>query len=437
VKASDCASGLSCQEGFCTAPSASNPDSGTTGQDQPSLPGTLTQGSTGSQATWARTFPSLAGWIPDLVRGPHGEILVHVASQRLPRDYSALAYDDWLIRFDGATGEMLWIEKVVPSASMAVDAMGNIVLAWPSLLQKLDGDGSLLWSLPRTAQNGYESVRVVVDGDSNIVLARNELDGDPLHASQPKGFLALEKLTANGAPIWARQFGDGTSTLIDAIAAIDGANDIVLLAPWVEGAVDFGGGALSGKNVLAKFDAAGHHLWSKVVGGFASNYLQIGTPLVVDAANNIWLPNQVGGPVDIGLGPIFCTPQIVLKFDASGAPLWNKCFLVDYLAVLPDGGFVTSATLRDDYTLGGQHYSPVDDDDGWLARYDDAGTWLKTSCTPEPGYQTFGAIVPDGTGAFILVGASSGGLTLPGNMTLAPVADGVWTSFVAKIAAWN
>ena len=45
--------------------------------------------------------------------------------------------------------------------------------------------------------------------------------------------------------------------------------------------------------------------------------------------------------------------------------------------------------------------------------------------------------MPDGTGAFILVGASSGGLTLPGNMTLAPVADGVWTSFVAKIAAWN
>jgi len=144
------------------------------------------------------------------VRGPHGEILVHVASQRLPRDYSALAYDDWVMRFDGATGEMLWIEKVAPSVSMAVDAMGNIVLAWPTLLQKLDGAGALLWSIPR-AQDAYETVRVVVDGESNIVLTRNELDGGFGCARGVESHAGYVFTALGALSVWSRHTSNGSS----------------------------------------------------------------------------------------------------------------------------------------------------------------------------------------------------------------------------------
>src|ERR1019366_7738585 len=106
--------------------------------------------------------------------------LVHVTSERLPHTYApSMVTDDWLIRFDGGTGEMLWIEKVNRGLSMAIDSAGNIVLAWPTVLQKLDAMGSLLWSIPRTAQQAFETAWVATDGDGNIVVARTELDGDP------------------------------------------------------------------------------------------------------------------------------------------------------------------------------------------------------------------------------------------------------------------
>jgi hypothetical protein len=376
--------------------------------------------------------------LPDLVRGPHGEIVVRATSELQPHVYSPLVTDDWLMRFDGTTGEMLWIERVAPDVSLAVDPVGNIVLVWPTLLQKLDAGGALLWALPRPAQAAFELAEVAVDADGNILVARTELDDSPTRAgADPKGILLLEKLDANGAPLWVRQFGNGTSLVFGAFAAVDGARSVVFWSSWVEGAVDFGGGPLSGKNVLAKFDASGQHLWSKTLGGYASNTFPNPNPVVVDGAGNILLHNQVSGPVDIGLGSTFCTPQIVLKLDAGGAPQWNKCMPVETLSVLPDGGFATSARLFEPITVGGERCVDADEYDGVLALYDKDGNWLKTSCLAAAGYQRYGALIADTPGTFILAGGSSGGLTLPGGLTLAPLAQTAWTAFVAKVAPWN
>jgi hypothetical protein len=434
VQASDCASGLSCQEGVCTATLAT--DGSAVEPDQPSLAGTLTQGST--QATWARTFPGMTMASPEVVRGPQGEILVHVTSERLPHVYTPLVIDDWLMRLDGDTGKMLWIEKVNPGLSMAMDAAGSIVLAWPTLLQKLDASGALLWAIPRPAQAVYEEVKVTVDNANDIVLARTELDSGPGQlGADPRGLLLLEKLDANGAPLWSHSFGDGTSSVYGAFAAVDGANDVVFWSPLVQSPVDFGGGPLTGKNVLARYDALGQHLWSKVLGGFASNSFPNQTPVVVDSSSNILVANEVSEPVDIGLGQIWCTPEMVLKFDAAGTPQWNKCMPVNHLSVLPDAGFVTLARVFETTTAAGTPCVPLDEDDGLLALYDKDGNGLQSYCLAEPGYQAYGAIIPDSTGTFILVGASSTGLTLPGGMVLAPVDANVWTAFVAKITPWN
>jgi hypothetical protein len=434
VRAGDCADGLLCQEGFCTAVPPS--DAGAIAPDLPSLPGTLTQGTAGTHAIWARTFPGMVMESPEVVRGLHGEILVHVTSESLPHVYTPLVTDDWLMRLDGGTGEMLWIEKVNPGLSMAIDAMGNIVLAWPALLQKLDASGSLLWSIPRAPQNAYEMVQVAVDADGDILVARTELDNEPWAIGvEAKGFLLLEKLDANGAPMWAHQFGDGTSSVFGAFAAVDGEDSVVFWSPWVESAVDFGGGPLVGKNVLAKYDAAGQHLWSKVLGGFASNSFPNRTPVVVDGAGNILVPNEVSVPVDIGLGAIWCTPEMVLKFDASGTPQWNKCIPVKYLSALPDGGFATSVRVFETVQVAGQPCTPEDDSDGAIALYDKDGNGVKTYCMAQPGYQAYGAFIFDETGTFILAGG--GASTLPGGMTLASVGEGVWTAFVARIAPWE
>jgi len=436
VQASDCTGGLGCQEGFCTAPSQS--DAGTVAPGQSSLPGTLAQGSAASQGVWARSFPGVTMTAPEVVRGPNGEILVHVTSERLPHVYSPLLTDDWLLRLDGGTGELLWMEKVNPGLSMAIDATGHIVLAWPPLLQKLDENGDLLWSIPRAAQNVYEMVRVAVDGAGNIVLARTELDDDPWRVGgDPKGLLLLEKLDKDGELLWSHALGDGTSHVFGAFAAVDVADNVVFWSPWVESAVDFGGGPLTGKNVLAKYDASGRYLWSKVLGGFASNSFPNPTPVVVDATGTILIPNGVSVPVDIGLGEIWCTPQMVVKLDATGAPQWNKCMPVEYLSVLPDGGFVTSVRVFKTVKVGAESCVPVDEDDGAIALYDKDGNAQRSYCMAQGGYQVYGAIIPDNAGTFILAGAGSGGLTLPGGLSLPSVDANVWTAFIAKIAPWN
>lgn len=435
VKASDCAGELVCHEGLCTAPSQS--DAGSAAPGQPSLPGTVTSGTPATRGTWVRSFPGMTMTAPEVVRGPRGEILVQVTSERLPHVYSPLVSDDWLLRLDGTTGELLWMEKVEPGVSMAMDATGDVVLAWPTSLQKLDGKGALLWSIPRAAQAAYEMVRVAVDGQGNIVLARTELSVDPTRSGgDEKGRLVLEKLDRNGTVLWSHSFGDGTSQVFGAFAAVDVAGNVVFWSPWVGSAVDFGGGPVTGKNVLAKYDAAGQYLWSKVLGGFASNSFPNPTPVVVNAAGDILVPNQVSVPVDIGLGEIWCTPQIVMKLDGTSAPQWNKCMPVEYLSALPDGGFATSVRVFKSVTVAGESCVPADEYDGAIALYDKDGNPRRSFCLAQGGYQVYGAIIPDADGTFILAGAGSGGLALPG-LSVPSVDPNVWTAFIAKIAPWD
>jgi outer membrane protein assembly factor BamB len=405
--------------------------------DQPSLAGAVTQAGT---ASWARSFPGVGMMPPEIARGSGGQIVVHVTSERVPTSsYAPYASDDWLFRLDGQTGAMLWIEKIAPYPSMAVDAVGNVVLAWPTLLQKLDANGALLWSIPRAAQDTYEMVRVAVDGNGNIVLARTELDDDPgAIGVTPKGYLVLEKLGPNGTLLWQKRFGDGTAFIFGAFAAVDGAGNVVFWSAWVESAVDFGGGPLAGKNILAKYDPAGLHLWSKALGGFASNSFPNPNPVVVDAAGNILVPNEVGAEqVDIGLGPLWCTPEMVFKLDPNGVPQWNTCLPVEYLSAMPDGGFVTSVHVSKKVKVAGQVCIPGDETDGALGLYDRDGQPLRSACLVQDGYQSYGAVIPDATGMFLLAGTTSGGLGLPGGLTAKGVHPEVWTAYVAKVAPWD
>jgi hypothetical protein len=156
---------------------------------------------------------------------------------------------------------------------------------------------------------------------------------------------------------------------------------------------------------------------------------------VVDGVGNILVPNEVSEPVDIGLGELWCAPEMVFKFNASGAPQWNKCMPVEYLSALPDGGFATSARVFKTITIGGQACVPQDEYDGVLALYDKDGNWSKAYCRAEAGAQSFGAIIPGATGTFILAGG--GGVTLPGGMTVTPIKDSLWTAYVARIAPWD
>jgi hypothetical protein len=83
--------------------------------------------------------------------------------------------------------------------------------------------------------------------------------------------LAVGALSASGAPLWSRSFGGAGATVsFDAAAptatfgqispdATGGAAEAVS----VTGAVDFGGGVISGGGVLFRLDASGAFRWQE------------------------------------------------------------------------------------------------------------------------------------------------------------------------------
>jgi hypothetical protein len=434
VRSSDCAPGLTCKGGLCTNDPAADADAGS-GDGVEGLAGTLT---TGAGAAWARTLPGISSTSPEIALGPDGDLVAKLTSERVPVGSTRYLSDDWLIRFDGATGTMKWLEKVPDylsmgvASSMAVDRSGNVILAWPTLLEKLGPDGSLLWAQEREPEANYERARVAVDGEGNILIARTELSEAPGRiGGDPVGYVELEKLGSDGNPIFSRRFGDGTSLLDDVYLAADASNNILFLVSTMEGSADFGGGALADNNVLAKYDPEGEHVFSKALGGYGLIGNQANSPIQATPAGHIYFRNESIGPVDIGLGELDCF-QYLFEFDGDGTPLANRCVHLDNFAVLPEGGYVTTYRLFEATTVSGEPCTP-DYDDGLVARYDTAGTLLGKYCGADPGYQTFAGVLPASPGMLFLAGAYGGMLTLPGGTVLSPAAPNVSSAMVAMI----
>jgi len=126
----------------------------------------------------------------------------------------------------------------------------------------------------------------------------------------------------------------------------------------------------------------------------------------------------------------------VLKFDATGIPLWNACAMAGDLTLTADGGYVTSGPIEYDQRVGGRQCTVLDRDaegsEGALARFDAAGTPVAATCAADAGYQYFGNVAPDASGALIMTAAFTLGLTLPDGGAV-PGVDGEWTAMLAKV----
>jgi hypothetical protein len=273
-----------------------------------------------------------------------------------------------------------------------------------------------------------------------VILARVELDAAPFEVGvDPKGFVVLEKLDADGNPLWSDRLGDATDYVEAAWVTTDRDDNVVLLAGGLGEAFDFGGGKLSGIGVLAKYDADGRYLFSKTLGDAGPSGFQSTNPVLVDTAGNIVVRAESFGDIDLGLGTIFCS-RYLLKFDPTGEPLWNLCVDADNLAIQPDGGFVAASTLQRDKTVGEVDCVVLEQDrsgsEGLLARYDASGEWIATKCARDPSWQYFGGVTPDPSGMFFMSSAFMSQLTLPDDGVV-PAIDDYYTALIAKVNVTN
>jgi outer membrane protein assembly factor BamB len=412
----------------------------TTGEAEPPTAETLigeveARGTT--NVAWARTLPGEMSSPPEIVRGPGDELIVMVTAERRPLGPKRFVDDVLLLRLDAETGALRWLKVVEPGARLALDTQGNIILAWTTRIEKLNGEGELLWTKTREAELAYEIVNVAVDGNDELVLARVELDENPgTIGSNPRGFVELEKLDADGNPVWSSRFGDSTSYLQAAWLTVDPDDNPVLLAGGLKGAFDFGGGALQGEDVVAKYDSSGKHVFSRAFGGYGPTGYQGTSPVLTDSSGNIFVRTESVGEIDIGLGSYFCGRQYVLKLTPSGDAVWNICTPARELTLLPDGGFVASSDIRRNTTIGERQCTLGDATSGVeavLSRYDADGRLLTTYCTADPGYQEPGPTAADRSDMFFMSAVFSVQMGLPDASSVEAL-DQNHTALVAKVS---
>ncbi len=148
--------------------------------------------------------------------------------------------------------------------------------------------------------------------------------GDETLTSSGEQDIFVARLDAWGAHDWSRQFGgDGTQSV--ATMALGANGDIVLAGPF-KGALDFGGGPLSGKTFVAKLDSKGNPLWSKgyvAAGGLGTIALR---SVAIDPAGSIVLAGSFNGTIDLGGDPSASsgTDIFIAKLGSSGELHWVK-----------------------------------------------------------------------------------------------------------------
>lgn len=146
---------------------------------------------------------------------------------------------------------------------------------------KLDGRCEHVWSKRFGASLDQVGLGVGTDSTGNVYVGgvyRGALDfgAGPLPSAGSSEYnIFVAKLTSSGGTTWARAFGDvGDQQLTSMAVAPDGA---ITIGGLYNGAVDFGGGPLSGRApgdggdaFVTRLDQNGSHVWSRGFGPPAS-----------------------------------------------------------------------------------------------------------------------------------------------------------------------
>ncbi|WP_433928548.1 DNRLRE domain-containing protein [Sorangium cellulosum] len=212
----------------------------------------------------------------------------------------------FLVKLD-AQGRYVWDRRPSGDAvylSVAESGSGDLLAGAHVGLRRFSASGDLLAQI-----GGLREIEVARAGSGAALAAVTwdtvDLGAGPL-GGEPGTDLLIARLDAAGAPIWARTFPAYPYEGGPRGVAVDGAGNVIVLGNGF-GLLDLGGGPLMSSPMddgvyLAKFDAAGNHVWSQIISD---------TPQSAEVA--------VAPSGDI----VVAFNGAVARFAASGAPLWS------------------------------------------------------------------------------------------------------------------
>lgn len=250
-------------------------------------------------------------------------------------------------------------------------------------LAKYDLAGNHLWSKRYGGLVGEGVGGVSVDSSGRVVITGHFSGtadfGGGLFTSAGAQDIFIAGYDADGNHIWSRQFGSGSSDWGSSVAAYP-AGDIVTTGLF-HGNLSFGGPPLNnygeGDSYLVKFDSAGNHLWSR---NFDPPWSD---DVTIDASGNVLITGTAGRTADFGGLPLTCSGGrnvFLAKFDAAGNHIWSQCFgdslhwwafhplvAADAATVTLSGGFAGT------WDFGGGPITSAGFEDIFLAIYDTSG----------------------------------------------------------------
>ncbi|WP_437311983.1 hypothetical protein [Sorangium sp. So ce388] len=168
-------------------------------------------------------------------------------------------------------------------------------------------------------------------GMTGIAQQRVDLGGGELTPGGAMDVL-VAKFDAAGNHVFSKVFGDRSDQRGDSIAFDSRCN--LILGGTFAGAMDLGGATLTGSRSLfvAKLDGAGNHVWSKRLGG-ASELDPLFLHIAVDPrTDDVVLAGDFKGTIDFGGASLTNTsdgrrPAFVARLNAAGQHLWSKQFV--------------------------------------------------------------------------------------------------------------
>jgi hypothetical protein len=364
---------------------------------------------------------------------------------------SAGGYDIFLAKFD-SDGHHLWSQHFGDAASqfvsgLAVTSSGDILLCGSfqgavnfggsthtsagdedAYVAKFTPGGVLIWS------GGFGDVseqvcRTVAAGSGNVTYVTGyfagtiDLGGGPLTSAGDNDIWLAALDGSNGGHIWSKRFGDASPQIG---WGLDAAPSGIVITGLAQGSVNFGGGSLTSAGnydlFLAKFSAAGVHMWSHLYGDASS---QNGVAVRIDdLTGEIRLVGQFSGSIDLGGGPLVSSglSNICLaRLTSTGAHVWSRRFggtqstYPRGIDVTPEGIIAMTGFFNGTADFGGGVLTSAGDMDIFVATYDDDGNHVTSQRFGDAGTQVAQGIAFDPDGDLVDVGGFMGTVNFGGN----------------------
>jgi len=309
------------------------------------------------------------------------------------------------------------------------------VCGGPALWAKRFGDAATQ-SEPTLAVGPSGDVALFLWGSGAV-----DFGGGPLPSGASTS-LYLAKLDASGNHVWSKRFGGDLGSRTSRKVAMDSAGNVVVVG-HMSFSTDFGGGPLpvpgTTAGFVAKFDAAGNHLWSKPLGNVGETHA---TSVAIDGAGNVLVLGDFQTSINLGGGMVQSAgghDLFVAKLDAAGKHVWSKGFggtgndLEASLDVDSNGNLLLVGHSPMGIDFGGGPLQGAGDLDLFVAKLDAAGKHVWSKRFGDNYAQRWFASTTDPAGNVVFIGTFDGTIDLGGGPL---TSNGMYaTLYVAKLDA--